>query len=143
MRWVGGLEGALPRFHFLRHSAYWIRSSQPIAAEAELAEEREKGAGLAGLAGWLAGCWFSAPRTALSSSPALQAGRRRCSTATPTVAVRRRIQPLLTPPVSTPPLVQVLRPRLRTRTEQNCSASAPPCLGCCFFMFCFFPALPS
>lgn len=72
-----GLEGALPRFHFLRHSAYWIRSSQPIAAEAELAEEREKGAGLAGLAGWLAGCWFSAPRTAPRLLFASTAGRKK------------------------------------------------------------------
>lgn len=83
---------------------------------------------------WLAG-WLLVFSTADSSpSPLRQHCRqegRRCSTATLTVAVRRRIQPLLPPPVSTPPLVQVLRPWLRTRTEQNCSASAPPCLGCC------------
>lgn len=76
MRWGGGLEGALPRSHFLRHSAYWIRSSQPIAAEAELVEEREKGAGLAGLAGWLAAGFQHRGQLPVSSSPALQAERK-------------------------------------------------------------------
>lgn len=136
MRWVGGAGGGVTQVSF---------SSSFSILDSELSANRRRGragggegeGGGAGWAGWLAAGFQHHGQLPVSSSPALQAGRRRCSTATPTVAVRRRIQPLLPPPVSTPPLVQVLRPWLRTRTEQNCSASAPPCLGCCVSL-CFF-----
>lgn len=71
--WRGGVTQVE---YFLRHSAYWLRSSLPIAAEAELVGAREKGAGLAGLTGWLARCWFSAPRTAPHLLFASTAGRK-------------------------------------------------------------------
>lgn len=140
-----GWRGRYPGFIFfvIQHIGFGALSQSPPRQSWRRRGRRGRG-WLVWLAGWLAAGFQHRGQLPVSSSPALQAGRRRCSTATPTVAVRRRIQ---TPPPN-PSLHTSTGPSAPSPAEDSNRAElqrlcAPlPRLLCFFMFFFFFPRPP-